>query len=149
MSPSRSSSAAGSVPRPGRPGSQVTQQEPHSAGPGRRDNGAPRRGACIVRPRRGYGSLGRFIAKEVSMDGKDFFSSDGTTIVLSNGTVLTGHLDKSTGIFTANDGSSFFIGNNGIEPAKPEPDGSYQLPDGSTVMTPKEWSVDLPALHDA
>ncbi len=83
------------------------------------------------------------------MDGKDFFSSDGTTIVLSNGTVLHGHLDQGTGIFTADDGSFFFLGKNGIVPAKPEPDGSYLLGDGSTVMTPKAWSVDLPALHDA
>src|SRR5260370_1959858 len=83
------------------------------------------------------------------MDGKDFFSSDGPTIVLSNGPGVHGHLDQGTGICTAEEGSFFFLGKNGIARAKPESDGSYLLGDGSTVMTPKAWSVDLPALHDA
>ncbi len=83
------------------------------------------------------------------MDGNAFISEDNSTIALQNGTAVTGTLDKNTGIFTAGNGSYYFVGQNGIEPAKPESDGSFQLPDGSIVMTPKAWSADLPALQEA
>jgi hypothetical protein len=78
-----------------------------------------------------------------------FISEDGTIIVLPDGTVLTGTLDPNTGIFTASNGADYFLGENGVVPATPESDGSYELPDGSVVMTPQAWSVDLPQLADA
>jgi uncharacterized protein YukE len=72
-----------------------------------------------------------------------------TTIVLPNGTILTGIFDQGTGIFATANNTYYFIGQNGVIPATPEADGSFQLPDGSIVMTPKAWSVDLPAFLNA
>ena len=78
-----------------------------------------------------------------------FYSDDGTAIILSDGTVLAGTLDDSTGIFTATTGATYFLSDNGILPATPQSDGSYKLPDGDVVMTPQAWKVDLAAFADA
>jgi hypothetical protein len=82
------------------------------------------------------------------MDGSDFYTYNYTEIVF-NGTALTGTYNQNTGIFTASNGSSYFIGTDGIESATPQHDGSYKLPDGSIVMTPHAWKVDLPLFLDA
>ncbi len=83
------------------------------------------------------------------MEGNDFITSDDTKIVFANGTVVTGTYDPSTGIFTAANGSFYFVGTNGIVSATKQSDGSYKLPDGSIVMTPQAWKVDLPVFLDA
>ena len=89
-----------------------------------------------------YGTImdGTFVS--ISADGNN------ATIVLPNGTVVTGTFDQHTGILTTPSGA-YFIGADGVVSATPEPDGSYKLPDGSIVMTPKAWSVDLPAFEAA
>jgi uncharacterized protein YukE len=78
-----------------------------------------------------------------------FVSYDGSTVVLNNGTVVTGTLNQSTGIFTGNNGHDYFIGQNSVVPVTPQPDGSYVEPDGSVIMTPQSWSVDLSQFSDA
>jgi WXG100 family type VII secretion target len=83
------------------------------------------------------------------MSGGDFYSSDGTTVVLADGTVLTGTLDTQTGLFTGSDGSTYMVTDNGIEGATQQSDGSYLLADGSTVMTPAAWAVDIGQLGEA
>lgn len=82
--------------------------------------------------------------------GKDFVSADGHTVVLGDGTVLHGTMDTSTGIFTADDGGSYFAGKDGIRHGAMQNDGSLMLDDHKTrVMTPKSWQVDLKQMADA
>ena len=74
-----------------------------------------------------------------------FWSYDGSEIVLSNGTAVAGSLQKGDGVFTGNNGSFYFVGQNGITQVtqNPDGDGSYVMPDGSVVMTPQSWKTDL------
>jgi uncharacterized protein YukE len=83
-----------------------------------------------------------------SIDGA-FMTYDGTEIVLNGNDVLHGTYDTQTGIFTATNGDTLFVGQNGIQLAFPQPDGSYELGDGSIIMTPQSWTVDLAAMSDA
>jgi WXG100 family type VII secretion target len=82
-------------------------------------------------------------------DAGGFYTYDGKTIVLNDGTVVTGSLNTGDGIFTGNNGSYYFIGKNGIVTATPQSDGSFLLPDGGVVMTPQSWKVDLPEMDSA
>lgn len=74
-----------------------------------------------------------------------FWSYDGSEIVMSNGTAVAGSLQKGDGVFTGNNGSFYFVGQNGITQItqNPDGDGSYVMPDGSVVMTPQSWRTDL------
>jgi WXG100 family type VII secretion target len=80
-----------------------------------------------------------------------FYTYDGSSIVLNNGTEVTGSLNTTTSIFTGTNGVDYFIGgnNSGIVPVTPQSDGSYTEPNGSVIMTAHSWSVDLEALNDA
>lgn len=82
-------------------------------------------------------------------DAGSFYDYTGTEIVLSNGTVVSGTLDTSTGIFTGSNGNDYFIGQNGITPVTPQPDGSFLGADGSVIMTAHSWAVDLTQFSDA
>ncbi|MDX3322433.1 WXG100 family type VII secretion target, partial [Streptomyces sp. ME03-5684b] len=84
-----------------------------------------------------------------SMAGDDFFSSDGHTLVLDDGTVLHGSTDKNTGIFTGDHGNYYFVGESGARQGTPQDDGSLLLNDGSRVMTPYSWMVDLQEMAGA
>jgi WXG100 family type VII secretion target len=86
-----------------------------------------------------------------TMAGKDFFSADGHTIVLDNGTILHGNDDWATGIFTTNSGDAYFVGQNGVTHGHFRPaDGALVLDgDGGVVMTPGSWKVDLAQIADA
>lgn len=79
--------------------------------------------------------------------GTGFISYDEKTMVLPGGQVVTGNLD-SVNIFTTSDGKTFYVGDD-IQPASPRLDGSYVLPDQSTVMTSASWTVDLLQLSDS
>lgn len=84
------------------------------------------------------------------MAGDTFYTADGTTVVLGDGTVLRGTIDWPTGIFTTGSGDSYFIGENGVTHGKfRDADGAFVLDDGETVMTPKSWTVDLAQMADA
>ena len=78
-----------------------------------------------------------------------FVDYDGSKIVLNNGTVVAGTLNHSTGVFTGNNGQDYFVGQSGVIPVRPQSDGSYVEPDGSVIMTPHSWSVDLSLFSDA
>ena len=84
------------------------------------------------------------------MAGSDFISDTGNTVILANGKIITGTLDKTDGIFTAANGATFAVTGSGIVPATfQQSDGSYKLPDGSYVMTPESWAINLPIFADA
>ena len=82
-------------------------------------------------------------------DAGAFWSYDGKTIVLNNGTVVTGTLEKGDGIFTGSDGRYYLIGDNGIVQVAKRPDGSFTAPDGSIIETPDSWKIELSAFQDA
>jgi hypothetical protein len=82
------------------------------------------------------------------MDNGSFYSYKGDLIVV-NGQVITGSTDTGDSIFAGNNGDFYFISDNGIIPVTPLPDGSYELPDGSRVMTPTSWKVDLKQFQEA
>jgi uncharacterized protein YukE len=82
-------------------------------------------------------------------DNGTFYTANGNTLVFPDGTTVNGTYDQNTGIFLGNNGSDFFIGQNGVVPVTPQPDGSFKEPDGSVIMTAKSWSIDLPAFQDA
>jgi hypothetical protein len=76
--------------------------------------------------------------------GSGFVSSDGKTVVLPSGQVLTGTSDNETGIFTASDGKTYYVGSgDSIQSAALQLDGSYLLANQQTVMTSASWTVDL------
>jgi hypothetical protein len=78
-------------------------------------------------------------------DNGSFWTFDHTTIVVNN-IVIAGSTDLATGIFTvADNGGYYFIGQGGIIPVTPNPDGdgSYVEPDGTVIMTPKSWFIDM------
>jgi uncharacterized protein YukE len=82
-------------------------------------------------------------------DNGSFYTYDGTEIVLSNGTAVSGTLDTGTGIFTGGNGADYFVGQSGIVAVTPQSDGSYIQPNGDVIMTAQSWSVDLAAFTDA
>lgn len=79
--------------------------------------------------------------------GGDFYSVPGpggaSTIILANGTVHAGTLDTSNGIFTATGGGIYFVGDDGIQSATLQTDGSYLLANQQTLMTAQSWQVDF------
>jgi uncharacterized protein YukE len=84
------------------------------------------------------------------MVGDTFYTADGTTIVMGNGTVLHGSMNWSTGIFTTGSGDSYFVGENGVTHGTfRDADGAFVLDGGQVVMTPKSWTVDLAQMQDA
>jgi hypothetical protein len=77
-----------------------------------------------------------------------FITYDGTEIVWGD-LVLTGTYDKTTGIFTTTNGDYIFVGQDGLQIAVyRQSDEAYVLWDGSVVMTPQSWKVDLQQLLD-
>ncbi|OON76172.1 WXG100 family type VII secretion target [Streptomyces tsukubensis] len=79
----------------------------------------------------------------VGLPDGSFMSQDHTTIVLPEGTVARGTYDQSTGIFTGQNGSHYFLGKGGIQTGSYRGDGALLLTDGSVVRTPESWAVDL------
>jgi WXG100 family type VII secretion target len=83
-------------------------------------------------------------------DAGGFWSYDGSTIVLSDGTVVTGSMNKGDGIFTGSNGHDYFVGQDGIQAVTPNSDGSFTITaTGQSVMTPHSWGVDLNQLTQA
>jgi WXG100 family type VII secretion target len=83
-------------------------------------------------------------------DAGGFWSYDGSTIVLSDGTVVTGSINKGDGVFTGDNGQDYLVGQNGIQTVTPNPDGSFTISGGGgTVETPGSWQVELEAFTAA
>ncbi len=82
--------------------------------------------------------------------GSDFISADGDTIILADGTKVTGSLDSGGEVFTSSSGVTYIVTESGIDAATYQPDdGSYLLGNGETVMTAQSWTVDMSRFEDA
>ncbi|NED79493.1 hypothetical protein G3I76_05215 [Streptomyces sp. SID11233] len=76
-----------------------------------------------------------------------FISQNNTIIVLAGGAVVRGTYDGSTGIFTGQNGNGYFVGEDGVKSGHfRKDDGALELADGSAVMTPASWKVNLEQL---
>ncbi len=84
------------------------------------------------------------------MTGDDFYSEDGSTIVLDGKTVVNGSMDQFSGIFTSSSGDGYYVGANGITHGTfRDADGALMFDDGSGfVLTEKGWKVDLQQMLD-
>jgi uncharacterized protein YukE len=74
--------------------------------------------------------------------GNAFYTYDGSTIVLGDQTVVHGHLDDKTGIFTADNGSTYGVTDKGIFSGTAAGNGSVLLSNGQSMAPETQRVID-------